>query len=436
MNFWRTITAACIIIIATAGERYGFDQSISGAGKIKLSGPVTPEQMAQCKILAKNKLKPSLLSWLEEEKNIKIDTTDLLANRLFETFIDSCIGRAKETSGFKENYWTFSYTMQPEAVDASLAPFNDRTELLAKNSWLRLQNAIQQKNYEEIYYQSVGVIAYATGYMGGFLTVPGDSSRILIEEGRAVLKNFLERLSISTTGQILEGKPGKTPVNPPSMMVTIDGQPFAGLGLTGYIPGGADVFTGVTDNTGIISFEGIVVPFVKTGVMMYVTPNLGRVINNKWRIGIRDFGIKTSKDLNQIFFFKVSKPTYTLLYEVASTDPTVPLPPDIASGASMKRFLTDSCCFVPASDPGQADLKIAIKSQVASAGSGEMETGMARMNGSITIQAPFLTPPQNESEPIDFEKKYDKVPDVPLGAFLWDSNLRLHALIRNILERL
>ena len=200
------------------------------------------------------------------------------------------------------------------------------------------------------------------------------------------------------------------------MRVTIDGLPFAGLGLTGYIPGGDDVFTGVADNNGTIAFDNIVMPFVKNGSMMYVSPNLGRVLNSNWRVGIKDFNIKLKNDLNQTFFFKIIKPSFSLTYEAANTDPTIRLPADIASGASIKRFLTDSCFFQPVSGAA-ADLNITIKCQVASAASSDMETGEARFTGNVSIQAPMLSPPRTEQEGISFEKKYDKVPDVPLGPF-------------------
>jgi hypothetical protein len=423
--------------------------TITGTAKVKLTGPITQEQMEQCKQDAKFRLKPQVLRWLDEQKSIKIDTTDMLTNLLVNSFLDSCILRAKDNSAFKEKYWIFTYSLSPDDLEAALNGFDDRIELLAIHSWKRLENAIEQKNYEEIYYQSVSVIAYATAYMGPLLTVPGDSNKILIEEAKTILTVFLGKLYITSTGQIIEGKPGYPPPKPPSMGVTIDGHPFAGLGLTGYIPGGADVFTGVADNTGVISFENLIVPFVKNGSMMYVAPNLGRVINSKWRIGMKDFGIKIGNDLNQTFFFKIDKPTFTLTFEATATDPTDTLPKDFMNGTSMKKYLMDSCWLTPATGSAPADLNIVIKCQIASASSAAFEAGLARLDGSVMVQAPLLTPPRTETETIDFEKKYEKLqfnledkknygkePKVPLGSFMWESNIKIHALIRNILNRL
>ena len=445
----RCFVLLTVFIGLLAADQYAFDQGISGTAKVKVTGPITTEQMNQCKFNAKFRLKPQVIRWLEEQRTVRVDTTDPLTNMLFTGFLDSCVLRTKETSGFKENFWVFSYNLAPEALEAALTPYNDRIELLAIHSWKRLENAISQKSYEEIYYQSVSVIAYATAYLGPLLTVQSDSNKILIEEARGILKNFLERLYITSSGQIIEGKPGYPPINPPTMGVTIDGHPFAGLGLTGYIPGGVDVFTGVADNTGLISFENLIIPFVKNGSMMYAAPNLGRVINSKWRVDMKDFGIKIGNDLNQVFFFKIDKPTFALTFEATATDPTDTLPKDFMNGNSMKKYLTDSCWLLPASGSVPADLNIVIKCQISSARSETFEAGLARLEGSILVQAPQLTPPRTESEIIDFEKKYEKIPfdlnlkknylkepKVPLGSFVWECNMKLRSIIRNILKRL
>jgi hypothetical protein len=439
------------IIFLTAANRYGFEQTISGAAKIKLSGPVSKEQMDTCKNEAKYHLKPTVLRWLEDQREIQVDTNDMLTNLLFDAFLDTCINRSKEASGFKDAYWTFSYTLPPDALEAALAAYNDRIELLAVHSWKRLQNAIEQKNHEETYYQAVEVIAYTTAYLGPLLTVPDDSNKILIEETRALLKDFLERVSISSTGQIIEGKPGFTAKMPPSMSVSIDGQPFAGLGLSGYIPGGADVYNGVADNTGVLTFDNLIVPFAKTGAMMYVSPNLGRVINGKWRVGMKDFGLKVKKDLNQSFFFKIDRPVFTLKLSATTADPTDSLPKDFASGVSIRKYLIDSCFMQEATGAAPVDLNITINCEAASANFSLMESSEANFKCAVSIQAPLLTPPRTESESFTIVKKYDKIPieysytdkknrdkdpKIPLGSFIWEANLKLHKTIRLVLERL
>jgi hypothetical protein len=446
MNCFQSIAAAGVVLMAVSIPQ----ASITGSAKVKLTGPITQEQMDQCKSDAQLRLKPQLLRWLEEQKEISVDTTDVLTNLLFNAFLDSCSSRAKETSAFKEKYWTFSYSLMPEDVDAALNAFDDRIELLAIHAWKRLENAMVQKNFEEIYYQSVSVIAYAAAYMGPLLTVPSDSNKLLLEEGRAILKGFLEKLYITSSGQIIEGKPGYPPRNPPTMAVTIDGKPFAGLGLTGYIPGGVDVFTGVADNSGMISFENLIVPFVKNGSMMYIQPNLGRVINSKWRVGMKDFGIKIGNDLSQTYFFKIDKPTFALTFDATATDPTDTLPKEFMNGNSMKKYLTDSCWLLPVSaGSGQPDLIVVIKCQISSASSETIEAGLARLEGSVLVQAPQLTPPRAESEVIDFEKKYEKLtfdltdkksrdrgPRVPLGSFVWECNIKIRSIIRGMLNKL
>ena len=321
--------------------------------------------------------------------------------------------------------------------------------MLAVHSWKRLENAVAAQSYEEIYYQSVEVIAYATAHLGPPLIVQGDSNKILVEEGRRTLKYFLERVNINSSGQLIEGKPGRLANSPPALSVTIDGRPFAGLGITGYIPGGMDIFTAVADNNGTISLDNFLIPFVRNGTMMYVSPNLGRVINNKWRVGIKDFGITMKNDLTQLFFFKIGKPTFTLKYEAVALDPTDTIPKDIASGAIVKKYLMDSCYLEPATGSKPADLNFTIKCKLASAGSSDDEVGQARYEAFVSVRAPFLTPPRTEEESFEYEKKYDKIliyydsrkniqriSSVPLGSFLWEANVKLQGAIRKILNRL
>jgi hypothetical protein len=440
-----------LIIVTGFSSRFAFDDAISGKAKIKLSGTPTQEQIAKCTSDARARFRVQLLIWLEQEQNIKIDTNDRLTTLLFWNFVDSCINRAKATQEFRGSYWTCAYSIPPESVNAALAEYNDRVELLATHSWERLTNAITQKNYDEIYYQSVEVIAHASEYIGRALTVPGKNEIILIDTARSELKSFLERLSMTSSDQLISGKPGMPALNPPSMTVTIDGRPFSGLGMTGYIPGGRDVWNGAADHNGEISFENFIIPFAKNGTLMYVSPNLGQVLDNQWHVGVKDFGIDIEKDLNQGFFLKIDRPTFLLTFEISDPDPADTLPKEFLSGGLMKRFLADSCWLNPSVDSMNADLAISIRCQIVSANSEDLDAGEARLEGSVAVQAPRLLPPRTETETIYFEKKYDQTPyetsdrrrsdqvyrmPVPLGDFVWDANVKLRKAIQKIMSRL
>ena len=84
----------CVMVITLVTNQHAFDQTITGTAKVKLTGPITQEQMDQCKEDAKYRLKPQVLRWLDEQKNLRINTTDLLTNLLLNSFLDSCITRA------------------------------------------------------------------------------------------------------------------------------------------------------------------------------------------------------------------------------------------------------------------------------------------------------------------------------------------------------
>jgi hypothetical protein len=209
----------------------------------------------------------------------------------------------------------------------------------------------------------------------------------------------------------------------------------------------------------MLTFDNFVLPFVKTGAMMYVSPNLGRVINGKWRVGMKDFGLKVKKDLNQSFFFKVNKPVFTLKFTANTADPTDSIPRDFASGGSTRKYLVDSCGMMEASGTQPADLNITITCEAAAANFSLMEACEARFKCFVSIQAPSITPPKTESESFSFERKYDKMPDeyvyanqghkkkhkkdsstedlkIPLGSFIWEANGKLHAMIHTVLNRI
>ncbi len=440
-----------LIIALAPSNRFAFDDAISGVAKVKLSGTLTREQMATCKSDARARFRLQLLAWLEREKNIRIDTNDLLTNLLFGRFVDSCLNHATATPEFKGSYWTFAYRIPPDSATAAIASYNDRVELLATHSWERLSNAVTQTNYEEIYYQSIEVIAHATEHLGTPLTVPVENAIPLIDTARSVLKRFLEQLSITSSDQLISGKPGMPAVAPPTVTVTIEGHPFPGLGMTGFIPGGRDVWNGATDHDGGISFENLIIPFEKNGTMMYVTPNLGRVLDNRWHVGVKNFGIEIAKDLNQSFFLKIERPTFSLAFEVSDQDPADTLPKEFLSGGLMRKFLADSCWLDPSVDGTKADLAISVTCRLSSANSDALDAGEARIEGSVTILAPRLSPPRAETENIYFEKKYDVVPyetsdrrrsdrvsrmSVPLGGFIWETNVKLREAVRTLLSRL
>ncbi len=451
MNLLRYTTGVAILIAAAAAHSFALDNDISGIAKVKLSGWLTQDQIAQCKADARARFRVHLISWLDEEKNLKIDTTANLTNLLFGTFVDSCLSRTRELPELKGSFWTYAYSIPSDSLFTMMSSYNDRVELLATDSWIRLTNALSRNDYEEIYYQSVEVIARTSEYIGPALKIPGDTTRSLLDTARSALKSFLEKISIASSAQLLSGKPGMPADSPPVMTVTIEGHPFPGLGMTGFIPGGRDIWKGVSDNKGQISFENLIIPFAKNGTLIYVTPNLGRVLDNRWHIGVRDFGIESANDLNQSFFLKINRPSFSLVFDASDPDPADTLPQDFLSGALIKKFLEDSCWLDSSLDSIKADLSISITCRISSANSEALDAGEARFEGSVAILAPHLRPPRSEKEPFYFEKKYDEIPygaagrrsldqhvrmSVPLGVFIWDANVKMHEAVRKVIARL
>jgi hypothetical protein len=57
MNLCRTVSVTGVLIFVAATHQIASAQAISGNAKVKLTGPITQEQMDQCKLDAKNRLK-------------------------------------------------------------------------------------------------------------------------------------------------------------------------------------------------------------------------------------------------------------------------------------------------------------------------------------------------------------------------------------------
>ena len=118
----------------------------------------------------------------------------------------------------------------------------------------------------------------------------------------------------------------------------------------------------------------------------------------------------------------------------------------------MKKFLADSCWLDPSADSTKADLAIGVTCRLSSANSDALDAGEARLEGSVVILAPRLSPPRAETENIYFEKKYDVVPyetsdrrpfrpgfpDVGAARrfFIWEANVKLREAVKKILLRL
>jgi hypothetical protein len=407
-------------------------QELRGSAKFTLTGPLQQEQMDKCKLEARTKLKPALVDWLDVQRGQIVDTSNRLFNLQFEAFLDTCLSRAGGVGAFKDRFWTFTYTLMPEGVDAAIAAHNAGIVLRTEQSWSLLQAAVEKKNLKEIYHQSVRIIAFATGYIGTSTSTQGNTCTYLLGEARGILKQLMEKVVISSDGQLIEGKPGFQPITAPLLTVTIDGTPFPGLILTGTLPGGVEIFSDNTDKNGSIALLNMIIPYISNGAMMYVAPNPGRVIDRSANMGLKDFGIASGSD--QTFFFKIAKPTYTLNYKMTATDPDLALPKDMASGASTISFLADSC-YMQKILQGTPDLAITINCTVISK-SDEMDFSEARFRGTVSIQTPSTTPAKKETETIDFANRYDKVEQAPMGTFLWDSNRKMQKAIQKILRRL
>lgn len=404
-------------------------QIISGSASIKLTGPATKEQTVKAEILAQKKLRTELLHWLEEEAEISIDTANALSNRTFMMFLDTCRNVAKAETSFRGRELTLTYVLTADTVKQKIDAFNKIVDAEALRAWETLDEALKANDLQAIYKHSVKGLYFTRAHFGPPIATPDRGGRDLEEDFLRILQTFYDKTRISSTGMILSGKTGLAVENPPSVQVTVDSLPFAGMALSGKLQDGTILFSDETDGDGKLVVNTFRIPFVANGTLLEIYPNPAPVLKITGFLNPKDFGVKFNNSQVQNFIFKIASPVYQLKYQAASVS-NITLPPEFADEARVRKFLRDSCFLTEKNAAAKVDLDISLKTQISSYTFDETEEISVKVSSEIIVNGLLLNPPRKKENHMVFEKRYGRYQEIPYGLYFWEANNELRKAIK------
>lgn len=409
-------------------------QIISGSCTVKLNGPASAEETQTARIGARARLKTEIVKWADESLSFPFDTLNNNQNIYLDIFTDSCIKLTKEETSFQGKSLTITYNLTDETANQAVQSFNQQFDNKALFSWEAANNAAKENDNVRFYVSAIKALSYASAHIGSPLFIQGTENKSLEDVIRDTLRVFLDKVKVTSSNMILEGKAGRPVNNPPTITVTCDSQPLPGIGLTATQQDGKVLFSSTTDENGQFNFGDFKIPFVANGTLIYVRHNPGRVIDENASFTTKDLKLRLKNSWDQTFIFKLSRPFYTLEYKASSVS-KVTLPPDFAGDSHLKKFLHDSCSMQEAKNT-PADLAIFILNQVSSYDYTETEEVGLKITAQITVKGLSLDPVKTEQETLTYEKRYDISNDIPYGLFFWEANQKLREAIKNAMNRL
>lgn len=423
----------CWIILLTFSLVYS--NILKGSGSIQLTGPATKEQSDEVRKIAKDKLKYETLVWLSENRGATFDTLNTVDRFHLDNFIDTCLKLCSVETDFKGKLLTLNLVLTYDKADSAVTIFNTAVDNAALNSWTKLKDLKQGNDYQQIYNEGISALYNATAHIGPAIYSPDNPEKLLVEEIRGVVQNFFDRLKVSSTNMILQGKTGQPITQPPEVTVTIDSTPFEGISFTGLLQNGKILFTGQTDEQGKITFANMKIPFVQNGTLFYVSPDPGKVLNSPMFMGAKDFGINLRKSQDQNFIFKISRPLYSLQFKTTSVS-QITIPQDFANASYIKKFLKDSCYLQEVTGITPSDLMIDLQSQIFKYDYDETEESSLKVSCQIIVKGLSIDPPRSRQEIIVYEKRYDQSTDIPYGLFFWEANIKIRDALKTTIESL
>ncbi len=408
---------------------------LKGSASIQLSGPATKTQSQEVRNIAKAKLKSEILVWLTETKGASIDTLNALHNFHLNSFVDTCLRFCTEENDFRGKLLITNLVMTYEKADSAVMVFNNATDNAAKECWYLLKTALKENNYQQIYSEGVRALSFATAHIGLPVASPDDPAKLLANEIRLILQDLFDKMKVSSSNMILQGKTGQPVVNPPIITVLIDSTPLSNIAFTGLLQNGKPLFTEKTDSEGKIAFANTKIPFVQNGTLFYVSPDPGKIINAPSFISAKQFGILLRKSQDQNFIFKISRPLYTLDFKTTSVS-DITIPSDFANASYIKNYLRDSCYMQEKTGTTPSDLIINLHSQVFKYDYDETEETSLKVSCQITVKGLSIDPPRSKQEIIEYEKRYERNIDIPYGLFFWEANIKIREALKSTIENL
>ncbi len=419
------VTTLFITLCTTAAN----GQIVSGSASMKLTGPADKARRVQVQIKAIKNLRTELVRWLDSEAEISIDTTNPIAGRCLDLFLDSCRQAAKTESSFKGKTLTITYLLSGDQIRKKITDFNRMVDERALAAWRDLNDARTANDFGRIYVKGISGLFYSLAHLGPPLATPDSGGRDLAGDIRRIVQGVFNRMSASSTGMILSGKTGHPIADPPVITLLLDSLSLPGVTYSGRLQNGTVLFSAVSDENGKIAVDNFKFPFVANGTLFEIGPNVAPVLGITGFINPADLGIRLEKGQIQSCIFKLVKTVYTLDYNAASVN-NITMPPEFASPVHVKKFLDDSCFLQEAAAGEPVDLAITIQTQVSSYSYDATEEIGIKVTAQISVKGLLLEPPREKTNTMVFEKRYNQFLTPPYGLYFWEANGKFREAIK------
>jgi hypothetical protein len=404
-------------------------QILSGSASLQLSGPASAEQSNICRNDARKELKKNLLAWLSENQGIVIDSLNPLDNFAVERYIDSCFTYIKEETAFRGKILNITLLLDYESAEKALQNHNNAFDARAAESWKKFNTAKETNNVQQMYYEGLRTIAAANAHFGPPLIIPESNGEPLIKIARIAVQQYFDRMRVFCSEMVLEGRPGHFVNQAPTITVMIDSMPLSGIWFTCKYQSGKEIFTKITDESGIVKLNEFVIPFVPNGTLIYLNIDPGKLIGSPSMIKAKYFGLNLKNSQEQTFIIKINRSLYSLDYRASSVG-NIKLPPDFAANTHIVKFLRDSCYMQEAGKENPSDLRVTIQTQVSDYNYDETEETGIKTSINVVIEDLTMNPPVKKESTMTFEKKYEQHVSIPYGLYFWEASGKVREAIK------
>jgi hypothetical protein len=411
----RLALSAALVLSAAAPL---WPRPVSGATTVTLKKPLTKDVSDQIRGAAITAFKIDLWEWMVEEADVSVDTANAIQRYHFNTFADTCLGRAKTEQTLAGRNITVSIAIPGEDVKALLEASNTKYYTISLRFYTLMKSALEEKAFPRMYNLGILAIYYTLGRMGSPIGVSDESTprSFLLEDARSVMQVFFNKFALRTEEYIITGKPGTVLAAPIKVRAVIDTAPLPGITVLGVLPGGRKLCEGVTAPDGSVEFKDFRIPYVAKGSPLILKPDLSAGIPGVTQFDAHDLGINMPE---QTLMFNIIPATYSLSYKANAVN-IIKIPKDFGSDAYVNKFLRDSCFLAPAQPGGRTDLYITLTNQVSGYARDESEDTLLKCENDISIEDASRKS-LSQRQGVAFEKAYENSIQIPYGLFFWEA---------------
>lgn len=408
----------------------GMGQDISATITRKLSSPVTKEISEEARLNCELQLRKQFHNWIESRYGVQMDTTNSIERAVLKTLATNCFGSIKEKSSFKGNEWTFTLTLSTFVTEPAVTAHNRQCDSMALRQYRLFADAVSQNRPVEILKTGLQVLHYCKSKIGDPIMLPS-TQKSMYKEVLLVVQNLLNRTTLNASDVIIDGKPGSLLRNQITATMLIDSLPVSGFEITGSLLKRDPIFAATTDKNGTITLESLTIPYVPKGAFLTISPNPGALLTQHLMTRLLDYGLLASQ-LNQDLIFKISPPTFHLNFIPNSTT-QLKLPITFINPDFLSKFLADSCQFIVANDPSQAELTIMVQCNTTSFSHPETDLVDFVSEGKVTIGEKSTPGRREKTLDFNYKKSYGTNELVPQGLFFWETSVEIKKTIKSIL---